>query len=776
MTERLWIFPAVLCLLISLTFSEGFFMLGFVLCILWIIRIFCLKHRLIITLSLIIGLLFTGVVFYHRSQNISYFDGEESTIIVYPKATSIEVDGNNVRFEGAMQAENVQENVVVQYYLETEEEKKAWLENPPDSHLKIEGALEEPSEHSNFHQFNYRKYLKRKQTHWQVKAETVQKVENDQLSKPSFHFIENIRLSIFQYVDRVFNEKIASYLKTLFFADDRGFSEETLQQYRSLGVIHLFSISGFHITYLVNVMKHFFLRIGITHERTNLILILILPLYGLLAGFGVSVFRAVSQNTLSLISKTFNQPLDTLDAWSLTMIFALFINPYQLFQISFQLSYTLSGIFILMGKRRWIRDLSAFTYSLLFSMMSGIASLPILTYHFFEIPWVTVFANLLFIPFFTYVLFPALLALLSLSVILANTQLFKSLNEGLTLLITSIEEFLTLLNSTFDFSLTTGRLPAIIVFFLVLSTFHCLKKIEEKKRPKFTAIIILIGCLFFHQLSPVGYVTMLDVGQGDAILIKDPVSQKITLIDTGGSIQWGEQEKWEERAEPFSIGKDVITPALKSFGISTIDRLYLTHPDLDHVGEIKTINQEISIQEVAATKETLSDPTVLSQLEALKETDLILINPLAIVDYPTKDSIAIHPVSQNQSKNNHSLVLYVKLGGDTWLFTGDIETEGESQLVRDYPNLRVDYLKVAHHGSQTSSTQDFIEHVQPEVALISVGENNTFGHPNKEVLERFEMEDIEVYSTSEHGAIQQRYLKIPHFDYWFSDRQTVHKD
>lgn len=776
MMNRLWIFPAILCLLIALTFSEGFFILGFGLCVVWFIRILCLKHPKAIVLSLSIGLLFTGITYYHKSQNVSFFQGDESQFIVYPKATSIEIDGDNVRFEGVLQAHDLEENIVVQYFFETEAEKDIWMEDPPTSHLKIDGNLEKPGEHTNFHQFNYRKYLKRRQTYWQLKADSIQRVENSQLSKPSFSFIEDLRLSIFNYIERVFHQKIASYLNILFFADNRHFSEETMQHYRALGVIHLFSISGFHITYLTKLLKQFFLRLSITHERTNLLLVLLLPAYGFLAGLGVSIFRAVTQNTLGLLGKTYNKSLDTLDVWALTMLLALCINPYQVFQISFQLSYTLSGVFILMSTQRWTRELHPVLHAFLFSIMSGLASLPILAYHFFEIPWVSIFTNLLFIPFFTYVLFPVLLILFGVSLVLSATQLFLFMNEIVVLFIQFVEEFLAVLTHAFNFSFVTGRLPAGILILLIISIFHCLKQIEERKRPKLLPIICLLCSLFYYHLSPVGYVTMLDVGQGDAILIKEPWTQKITLIDTAGRVQWGEQEEWTKRKEPFSIGKDVIVPALKSFGISTIDRLYVTHPDVDHMGEIKAIAEELPIHEVAATKETISHPEVLAQLEPFSKTALRLIEPVKTLSYPVVDTLAIHPIQQNKSKNDHSLVLYVKLGEDTWLFTGDIEKDGEEQLIRKYPNLKVDYLKVAHHGSKTSSTEKFVAQIQPKVALISVGENNTFGHPNEEVLERFESEEVEVYLTSKHGAIQQRYLKIPGIDSWFSDRKTVHID
>lgn len=776
MTNKLWIFPAVSCVLISITFAEGFFMLGFILCILWFIRILCLKNKALFITSLAISLVFLGMLQYRKTNAESHFTGDETTFIVYPKVTTIKVNGNSVRFNGLIQKDELEEKIVVQSTIKTEEEKNEWLEQPPNQHLIITGVLEEPAKPTNFFQFNYQTYLKRKNIHWQLKAENIQKAPVNHIEKPLFHPVESIRLIIFQYIEQQFDGKITSYLKTLFFADNRDFSEEALQQFRALGVIHLFSISGFHISYLANAIRQFLLSIGITHERTNLTLLFVLPVYGLLAGFGVSVFRAVSQNVLLLISKTLNKPIDTLDAWSITMMLALFIQPHSVYHISFQLSYTLSGIFILMGSNKWIQNTNPLIYSLLFSLMGGLASLPILTYHFFEVPWITVLANLFFIPFFTYLLFPALLGLFFLSFPFKITTLFLFLNEALTLLLEGIEQFLTLLNSTFNFSFVTGRLPGIIFFLLILGVFHLLKSIENKKRPPILALFGIFLGLFYYQITPMGYVLMLDVGQGEAIVIKEPMHAKITLIDTGGQVQWGEKEEWEERTPPFSIGKDRVVPALKAFGISEIDRLYLTHADADHMGEIAAIGHEIKIKEVAATRNTLKEPAVLNQLKELNHVPIQIIQPPGRADYPVEESIILFSLQENYSKNNQSLVLYVRMGSDKWLFTGDIEKESEQQLIRKYPNLQADYLKVAHHGSQTSSTQEFIDQIQPEVALISAGKNNTFGHPSQEVIERLEEENIKIYTTAEDGAIMKRYVKWPFLNQWETDLQTVHKN
>src|SRR5699024_807939 len=425
-------------------------------------------------------------------------------------ATSIKVDGDSLRFEGVVMTENHTEKVIVKHRLKTEIEKERWSSLSSTNHLVIEGVLEEPSRNSNFNQFNYRDYLKRNNIHWQLQANDIQSAKNLSLTKPSFYQVENLRAHIFNSIDRTVNSKNASYLKILFFADKRDVSEEILQSYRSMGIVHLFSISGFHITYLVNLIRRLFLRLGVTQERTNLILLVVLPIYGLLAGLGVSVFRAVFHSFVILIGRIRKSTINTLDAWSITMLAALFLNPYQIFDLSFQLSYLLSGIFIMIGRQSWLRELNVVTQAFMFAFMSALASLPILAYYFFEVSWITIFANLLFVPFFTYVLFPALLLLLCLAPFLARAFIFSFLNEALAVLITTIENGLAFLNNIFNFSFVIGRLPFLITLLLIWSIFQIFTSIEKKKIPSFFSIGLLLFSLFYYQISPVGYVLILD--------------------------------------------------------------------------------------------------------------------------------------------------------------------------------------------------------------------------------------------------------------------------
>lgn len=776
MTKGLWIFPAIACIPLLIIGVTHHFWLGIVLYVFWFIRILCLKHKETLIMTVLINLLFCGALFFHQNRNQTKLDPVEREFIIFPRASSVKIDGDNFRFEGVVQSETCTEKIVVHYRLKTEAEKEKWSQRSLTDFLYIKGELKEPSENRNFYQFNYRDYLNQQNIHWQLEAENIQHVESEELKKPMFSFMESLRVKIFHYIDETFHPLIGSYLKILLFADKRDFSELTLKNYRAIGVIHLFSISGFHISYLVRLIRHLLLRLGITHERTNLVLISILPFYCWLAGLGVSIFRATFHSFIILVGQIRKIKITPLDAWSFTILIALFLNPYQALGISFQLSYLLSGLFILMSNQDWIQKLTVFLQNGLFCLMSTLASLPILAYHFFEFSWITIFTNVLFIPFFTYIFFPALLILFCVSPLIASTFLFSLLNDLLAAIIILLEKGLTLFNKTFDFSFVIGRLPILVTLFFIWCTFKILSNIENKKWPSFISVGGLLFSLFFYQISPVGYVLVLDVGQGDSILIKEPITGKVTMIDTGGEVSWETEEAWQKRDQNYSIGSQTIAPSLKSLGISRVDCLYITHADTDHCGEIQSLGNCLPIKKIVATKATFKDEMIQKQIQTLKNTKLQIIKPPSVVEYPTKNTLAIYPINEEESKNNDSLTLYVKIGEDTWLFTGDIQTEAEQEIRARYPNLRVNNLKVAHHGSKTSTTQELLNQIQPHQAFISAGKNNSYGHPNEEVLKRLEEMNIHTFTTAEQGAIMVKYYKIPFVKHWFIKTYTVYKN
>ena len=776
MTKKRWIFPAISCIPLLIIGLTDQFLLGILVYILWLIRIFYLKHKETLVLTIVINLLFGGVLYYHHVKNQTNLDSLEHEFIVFPKATSVKVDGDRLQFEGVIQTKKNTEKIMVYYRLKTEDEKEKWRQISLEDYLVIDGELVEPSTNRNFYQFNYRNYLKHQKIHWLLEAEELRFLQSNILGKPTFSFIESLRLTIFQYIDQTFNSMIGSYLKLLLFADKRNFSELTLQNYRAIGVIHLFSISGFHIAYLIRFIRRLLLRLGITHERTNWVLLFSLPFYCWIAGLGVSIFRATLHSLIILIGQIRKIQIEPIDAWSMTMLIALFLNPYQALELSFQLSYLLSGLFILISNQEWIQKLNIVLQSFLFSLMSTLASLPILAYHFFEFTWIAILANILFIPFFAYIFFPILLVLFCISPFMASTFLFSFVINLLTEIIVALENGLTSLNNVFDFSFVVGRLPIWVTLLFIGSVFHILSNIEKKKLPSLISVGGLLFSLFYYHISPVGYVLMLDVGQGDSILIKEPVTGKVTMIDTGGQVNWGDKENWQEEEKNYSIGSQTIAPSLKSLGISSIDCLYITHADTDHSGEIESLGNSLSIKKIIATKATFQENLIQEQIQSFKKTQLQIVEAPSVLEYPTKNTLALHPINEENSKNNDSLTLYVKIGKDTWLFTGDIEAEAEQEIIAHYPNLNVNNLKVAHHGSKTSTTQELLNQLQPTQAFISVGKNNSYGHPNEEILARLEEKDIHIFSTMEEGAIMVKYYKIPLLNYWLTRIYTAYKN
>lgn len=776
MKKRPWIFQAISFLLLANLLLGQHKLVGLALFILWMIRILLLRDKSILIKTVLLTCLFILIIFTHESKNKTELKGDEEQFILSLDRSSLKIDGDYLSFTGKIKETDHQinhEKIIVQYYIQSKEEKESWLSFSPPITVLVQGELAEPAANTNFNQFNYQRYLERRKIHWQLKAQKINPINSVKIKPTFIQKIDGIRFRIIRYMDKNFHKKVSSYLKILFMAEGSAIADPIKESYRALGLIHLFSISGFHISYLARVIQRFFLRIGISHERTNIILVVILPFYGLIAGLSISIFRAVTQKTVKVWSVILNEEMDSLDAWALAMILSLMINPYSVFELSFQLSYSLSGIFILMGKRKWIRESNSLKQSLLLSVLSILISLPFLTYHFYEISWLTILSNLLFVPVFTYFLFPALSIVFLMSFLLSNSVFFIGLNKILAMILIKMEMLLLAITEHFNFSFVIGSLPYLILLTLTLSILYILKKVEQKKRPSIVLMLSIFLCVSWNRLSPVGYVLILDVGQGDSILIKEANTRKVSLIDTGGKVQWQEKNEWQERDKEFSIGKNIVLPSLKSLGIPKIDRLYISHPHADHMGEIQNISRGMEIKEIAASKETFEDEAFQEQITGMNKNKMIEIQPKTTQDYPTMNSLVLHPVEAYKDKNNQSLVLYVKMGEDYWLFTGDIEGEGEKDLIKSFPSLRIDHLKLGHHGSSTSSTNEFIDCVQPKTAFVSVGKKNSYGHPSPEVLQYLLDKEIDIYSTAEDGAIKINYFKIPFLNKWLTKIETV---
>lgn len=194
-------------------------------------------------------------------------------------------------------------------------------------------------------------------------------------------------------------------------------------------------------------------------------------------------------------------------------------------------------------------------------------------------------------------------------------------------------------------------------------------------------------------------------------------------------------------------------PYLRSRGVSHIDKLILTHTDTDHIGDLFEVVAHFSIGQIWVSSGSLTDKNFLNQLKKLK----LPIHVVEVGDQlPIFDSHleVLYPLTRGDGGNNDSIVLYGRLLGTNFLFTGDLEEAGEEVLMATYPNLEVDVLKAGHHGSKGSSSPAFLERLRPALTLISAGKNNRYQHPHQETLERLKEIDSRIYRTDQEGAIR----------------------
>ena len=208
-------------------------------------------------------------------------------------------------------------------------------------------------------------------------------------------------------------------------------------------------------------------------------------------------------------------------------------------------------------------------------------------------------------------------------------------------------------------------------------------------------------------------------------------------------------EEWKKKRKTFNTGEDVIIPLLKSKGIHHLDKLIFTHADADHIGSASEVIRNFKVKEIVIGTDS-------EEFYRDKDSIQIALSKNIPISRVTKgDSwymadaafYILHPYQKEEDANESSIVLFAKIGGLTWLFTGDASESVEQELMRSFPKLQVDILKAGHHGSKTSSSKNFLEQIQPKVAVISVGKDNRYGHPHQQVLEVMKQLDIAIVRT-----------------------------
>ncbi|MFC0296138.1 DNA internalization-related competence protein ComEC/Rec2 [Geobacillus jurassicus] len=678
------------------------------------------------------------IVDHHNQTSLS--GGRHSLSIRFSAAPAIDGD----RLQAAVQAGK--ERVQLRYTIRTVAEKEALRAHlMPGTVCRVSGTLERPMPASDPYAFDYRRYLYRHRIHWLFLAEEIDLSACVRVRPTIVERLEAIREAGVRRIEARFPPEAAGIAAALIYGERRSLDEAVLDGYQRLGLIHLLAISGGHVTLLVGAAFAAAIRF-VTREAAVLALLALLPMYAVLAGASPSVLRACATGMIVLAVQWKKGTIHPLDALSWTALALLVFDPYMVWDVGFQLSFIVTFV-LLVHFPVSVSVRSPLGRLFQTALAAQLAALPVLLYHFYEVSVWSVGLNVFFVPWYSFVILPLafLSAVFPFSPLIWLFSRLIELTDAVVHFFSADHPFMLVLGRPGPWCLA-GYLAAVMAAFLDWERGRALRGLAAV-----TAAMALQ--LVVPYIDPKGEVTVLDVGQGDCIYIELPYRKAVYLIDTGGTPERA-QESWRRRSRRFAVGRDVVMPFLKAQGVRTIDKLILTHDDADHIGAAPEVLEAVKVKEI------VTSPRALPRVQKMARPFPVPVKAAVRGEQWKKGGVlfsVLHPEEGNIEDNNGSLVLLVRLGGLTWLFAADIEEEAEQALIRAYPMLRVDVLKVAHHGSKTSTTEPFLQAVKPRAAVISVGRYNRYGHPSPEVLMRLKRQRVIVWRTDESGAIRYVY-------------------
>ncbi len=711
------------------------------------------KSRKLFYLTILFTAGFYGYMTYVENNNVSLHHESESQFSATVHSPVI-IDGNKASF----QIKSLQNEVLmVEYYMKLEAEALQLRELTLGDSCNWSGSLKQPQQASNPHAFDYKNYLYEQKIHWIFSLNSLPEACLSPSETTFLTSIKQYRQQGINLINQYVDQPTSSFMISLIFGDRSKLDEDILDAYQQLGLVHLLAISGLHVGIITAATFYIGIRIGLTRQWMNVILIGLLPFYVLLAGGAPSVMRAATMTGVALTLMLLKKKVFSIDTIGLACIFILLLNPYYLYHIGFQLSFSVS-LSLLLASGILQKMQNGIAQLFIVSMIAQVASLPLLLHHFYQFSFWSPLLNVIFVPFYSLYVLPISFLLFFV--------LFLS-PEHVTLIVPLLSYPLEYMNFL---ALRIAEIPLGTLVFgkpnPILMAAYCLAVVfffymwEINKRWLGT-IVLLTGLVFqwnIDYVNPYGKVVVLDIGQGDAIYISLPFYKGDYLIDTGGAFTFP-QEEWKERKKEFHSGSDVLVPFLKAEGVRRLDKLLLTHGDFDHIGNVESLWGEVDIGEVIVPKGFGVSEYEKEILKVAKQrgTSINVAVSSAGWNAGKASFLYLHPTKFYENKNEGSIVLLAVLSNKKWLFTGDMEEEGERDLLHHYPNLNVDVLKVGHHGSKTSSTDSFLREIRPDVAIISAGRNNRFGHPHQEVLERLSQVEAEVFRTDIQGAIIFRF-------------------
>lgn len=568
--------------------------------------------------------------------------------------------------------------------------------------VSVNAELSTPSKNTVPNTFNYQKYLYNNGIY---KVGTVNKIK---IIKENTNILNKLKTMLSKRVS--FNP----YLQLFILGDKKG-AKESYDYYKDIGVAHLLAISGMHVGVFVSIMRKmlFFL----SKKNQNKLISVVLLFYAFITGFTASILRVVVFFIINSINKDYNLKLPRIKVFLLSLYLLILVNPFFITNVGFLYSFTCFFTMIIINKylqKNYFKNLVIITFYM------TLFTLPITVSLNYEINLMVFVSNFLLIPFVSYILFPFALV----------TVIFKFLNPVFTFLTFIMEKvayYLSVVNFT-KIIIPKTSIVLIIIYYVLLISFIYF----NKKRYLVMLISLIIFIKVIPFLKPNANIIFLDVSQGDSILYITKKQSQVYLFDTGG-------------IRNRSVSDNTLM-YLKSLGISKINYLILTHGDFDHCGDTDNILNKFKVKNVIFNNDGF---------KTIEKNIINILDKKDIPYYQSKD-VSLPNIKFLNSKlfdneNDNSIVTLINESGIKFLLMGDAGKNAENAIMNKYNLKDITILKVGHHGSNTSSSEVFINYIKPKYSIISVGKRNRFGHPKKEVLET--LKNTKIYRTDYNGSI-----------------------
>ncbi|WP_237150163.1 DNA internalization-related competence protein ComEC/Rec2 [Planococcus kocurii] len=698
--------------------------------------------------------LFTCAVYlvqdFRSQQLVNKLHPYSGTLIFHTGAV---IDGDSLRGFAVLEDRTV---VYARHRLSSAEQKLQLESLVDDSIFQVSGVFEQPSSPSHRYSFDMSKYLRHNGANTLLVIQSIDGVtENDTWTNRLLSRREALKHHIREH----FPESLVAEAEALLIGERENMDPEDQRVYQTLGISHLFAISGLHVGIASGLLYGILVRLHVRKEMALVILLVVLPLYAVLAGGAPSVWRAVSMVCAVLAGKLFGFRLPIASIMLTSMIFFILWNPYVLYKIGFQLSY--GATFGIIYSLKFLSEIrSAIKTGFVLTFISQVTLYPLLLFHFYELSLSAFVVNSLFVPLFTLLVLPANFLLLFLTVL--SQPVADVVFNGYEPLRGLIDQFMNRLVKL-PYQLWNPGKPTLFIVFLLAASVYLFYCAAERKFQFSQLLILVVPALLFTAVpyvDPRLKVTFLDIGQGDSAVIELPFRQAVYLVDSGGLLRF-DTEAFKEKKRPYEIGRQVVAPYLKGNGISSIDVFVLSHPDADHAEGADEIFELFPVKELHLTPGSATNALMLQLAPYTKQTNIVF--PGAGSNWGVADTQFSYfsPTDATYEGNNDSLVLFMKTGDYRVLFTGDLEAAGEKALIETYSSelAGLTVLKVGHHGSKTSSSEEFLTLLNPAVSIFSTGVDNRYGHPSPEVVDRFDELELDTLNTAENGTIRLLYNK-----------------